>query len=162
MLTVAGGRIGLLGLEAVFEELAKAGRKPSESLGLELVEQLAQRNYIPSAARCEYATALLTEYRRYLGEAVPDDPAGLSIRILGPGCPNCEKLTANILSALAALDIPADIEHVTDPQGIAKYGVFGTPVLVINGKVKVVGRVPTIKEIKGFLPNGGPKNVEAG
>ena len=66
------------------------------------------------------------------------------------------------MSALAALDIPADIEHVTDPHGIAKYGVFGTPALVINGDVKAVGRAPTVEEIKEFLSRGGPKNVEAG
>jgi small redox-active disulfide protein 2 len=143
--------VGLVGLEALFEEFAAAGREPSPDLGVELVRRVAQRNYVPPAAAGEYARALVAEYRRYLGEAVPEERVGISIRILGPGCPQCEHLTSNVVSALAALDVAADVEHVTDPRAIAEYGVLGTPALVINGTVKVVGRVPTVAEIKAWL-----------
>ncbi len=59
-----------------------------------------------------------------------------------------EKRTIN---ALAALNVSADVQKVTDLKKISGYNVFTTPGLVINGKVKASGRIPSIDEIKKWI-----------
>jgi small redox-active disulfide protein 2 len=77
----------------------------------------------------------------------------MHIKILGTGCPNCQKLEANTKQAFEELEIKADIEKITEIQDIMSYGVMGTPALVVDGEVKVYGRVPDTKEIKKLLGN---------
>ena len=55
------------------------------------------------------------------------------------------------MNALAELNVAADIQKVKDINEIAKYGVIGTPALVINGKVKSSGRIPSLEEIKTWV-----------
>ena len=73
------------------------------------------------------------------------------IHILGTGCPKCEKLTANTEAAAQQLGIEYEIEKVTDVNEIMKFGVMMTPALVVDGEVKVVGKVPTPEEVQGML-----------
>ena len=73
------------------------------------------------------------------------------IHILGTGCPKCEKLTANTEAAAQQLGIEYEIEKVTDINEIMKFGVMMTPALVVDGEVKVVGKVPTPEEVQGML-----------
>ena len=73
------------------------------------------------------------------------------LQILGTGCPKCKKLTANAEEAAKALGIEYTIEKVTALNEIVKFGVMMTPGLVIDGEVKVVGKVPTVAEIKEML-----------
>ena len=73
------------------------------------------------------------------------------LQILGPGCPKCKKLAQNVEAAANDLDIEYKIEKVTDINEIMKFGVMLTPALVINGQVKVVGKVPGVDEIKEIL-----------
>ncbi|MFA5925654.1 MAG: thioredoxin family protein [Parcubacteria group bacterium] len=75
----------------------------------------------------------------------------MDIKILGTGCPNCRKLEANTEQALEELKIKADIEKVTEIKDIMSYGILGTPALVVDGEIKVYGRVPETKEIKELL-----------
>jgi small redox-active disulfide protein 2 len=75
----------------------------------------------------------------------------MKIRILGPGCANCKKLEANVFEAAAQLDIDADIQKVEDIQEIMGYGVLSTPGLVVDGVVKISGRVPSVAEIIAIL-----------
>ena len=75
----------------------------------------------------------------------------MNIKILGTGCPNCQKLEANARQALEELKMKADVEKITEIQDIMSYGVVGMPALVVDGGVKVYGRVPDTKEIKEFL-----------
>jgi small redox-active disulfide protein 2 len=75
----------------------------------------------------------------------------VNIKILGTGCPNCQKLEANTKQALEELKIEAQVEKVTEIQDIMSYGVLRTPALVINEEVEVYGRVPEVKEIKELL-----------
>ncbi|MDD3486999.1 MAG: thioredoxin family protein [Candidatus Moranbacteria bacterium] len=75
----------------------------------------------------------------------------MEIKILGTGCPNCKKLEANTKRALDELKKEADVEKVTEIQDIIGYGVMGTPALIIDGEVKVYGRVASAREIKGLL-----------
>lgn len=75
----------------------------------------------------------------------------MKIKILGTGCPNCQKLEANTKQALEELKMKAKIEKITEIQDIMSYGVMGMPALVVNEKVEVSGRIPDAKEIKTIL-----------
>ncbi len=73
------------------------------------------------------------------------------IEILGSGCANCKKLEQNAVKAVNAAGISAEVRKVQDMEKILEYGVMITPGLVIDGKVKSVGKVPTFKEIVNLL-----------
>ncbi len=75
----------------------------------------------------------------------------MNIKVLGTGCPRCKALEQSTRSAVAEMGISADIEKVEDIVSIMGYGVMHTPVLVINEKVAVSGRVPSLAEIKEIL-----------
>ena len=76
----------------------------------------------------------------------------MKIEILGPGCPNCQKLEETAKEALEELDIPdAEVVEVDDTVEIANRGVMNTPALVIDGEIKISGRVPSKDEIKDLL-----------
>jgi protein-disulfide isomerase len=55
------------------------------------------------------------------------------------------------MEALAEMDLSADLEHVRDVKEIGRYGVMGTPAVIINGKVKCVGSVPSREKIIEWL-----------
>ncbi len=75
----------------------------------------------------------------------------MKIEILGMGCPKCKKLYENAQVAVKESGIKAEIEKVEDIGKITGYEVMITPALVIDGKVKVAGRVPTPAEIKSWM-----------
>lgn len=77
----------------------------------------------------------------------------MNIKILGTGCPNCQKLEQNTKEALKELKIEAEVEKVTDIAEIVSYGVMGMPALVVGNEVKVSGRIPGTEEIKTMLSN---------
>ena len=73
------------------------------------------------------------------------------IQILGTGCARCKILTANAEKAVQELGLQAEIEKVTEIQDIMKFQILMTPGLVIDGKVKAAGRIPSPEEIKQML-----------
>ena len=75
----------------------------------------------------------------------------MDILILGTGCPKCDKLTAETKTAVQELGLNCEVRKVTEVADIMSYGVMLTPALVVNGKVKVVGKVPSLAEIKTLL-----------
>ncbi len=75
----------------------------------------------------------------------------MDIKVLGPGCNNCVTLEARTREALDGLGTQATIEKVTDTADIMGYGVMSTPGLVVDGKVVVSGRVPSVKQLTGML-----------
>ncbi|MCX5804408.1 MAG: thioredoxin family protein [Proteobacteria bacterium] len=75
----------------------------------------------------------------------------MKIQILGTGCQNCIKLAKNAEEAAKAKGADYEIEKVTDIKEIMGYGVMQTPALAIDGKVKSVGRVLSVEEIKKLL-----------
>lgn len=75
----------------------------------------------------------------------------LTIKVLGPGCPNCKKLAYLAERAAIHLSIEAQIVKVTDPIDILAYNVLSTPGLVINEKLVSSGRIPSEAEIITFL-----------
>ena len=66
----------------------------------------------------------------------------MDIKVLGPGCPKCEKTEKIVKEAVVEAGVDAAVEKVTDVMEIASYGVFGTPAVVVDGAVKSVGKVP--------------------
>ena len=71
--------------------------------------------------------------------------------ILGVGCPKCKKLTELVDQAAKSLGIEYEIEKVTDIKRITSFGVMMTPALVVDGEVKISGKVPSIEEIKKLI-----------
>jgi small redox-active disulfide protein 2 len=73
------------------------------------------------------------------------------IEILGTGCPKCKKLTEQTMIAADELGLECNIEKVEDIQKIMAYGVMMTPALVVDGKVKLTGKVPSVEELKKLI-----------
>lgn len=73
------------------------------------------------------------------------------IQILGIGCPKCKRLAENAVAAADKLGIEYDLEKVTEIDRIMGFGVMMTPALVVDGEVKVSGRVPSPEEIAKIL-----------
>lgn len=73
------------------------------------------------------------------------------LEILGPGCFKCQKLEEITRQAVKDLGIDAFINHVKDVNVITGYGVMVTPALVVDGVVKVSGKLPSLEEIKELL-----------
>jgi len=79
----------------------------------------------------------------------------MEIKVLGPGCPKCQKTEKIVKEAVAEAGVDAVIGHVTDVMEIAGYGVFGTPAVVVDGEVKSVGKIPRKDEVKAWISSKG-------
>lgn len=75
----------------------------------------------------------------------------MDLKILGTGCAKCKKLEDATKAAADELGVSYTIEKVTDIEKIMSFSVMSTPALVVNGEVKVTGRVPTVDDIKKML-----------
>jgi small redox-active disulfide protein 2 len=73
------------------------------------------------------------------------------IQILGTGCAKCRMLSDHAEEAARALGLEYTLEKVTDINDIVAFGVMATPALVVDGQVKVAGRVPTADALKALL-----------
>ncbi len=75
----------------------------------------------------------------------------MQIKILGSGCSKCTQLYNEVRKADQELQSGAEIIKVENMKEIVGYGVMRTPALVINDKVKVAGKIPTVEEIKELI-----------
>ena len=75
----------------------------------------------------------------------------INIKVLGTGCPKCNSLEKLTRKAVIESGVDAEIEKVEDIMKIMEYGIMKPPALVINGEVKISGRLPSEKELKEFL-----------
>lgn len=75
----------------------------------------------------------------------------MEIKVLGPGCPKCQQTEETVKQAVAEAGVEADVEKVTDTMKIAGYGVFGTPAVVVDGDVKIVGKIPTKEDVLKWI-----------
>jgi small redox-active disulfide protein 2 len=73
------------------------------------------------------------------------------IQILGTGCRKCTTLAETAEAAARALALDYTLEKVTNLNAIASFGVMFTPALVVDGTVKVAGKVPTLEDVKKLL-----------
>ena len=80
----------------------------------------------------------------------------MDIKILGTGCPKCKEVDRRVINVLAELGIAANVEKVTDIKKIMEYKIFGTPGLVIDGKVVSTGKIPRPEEIKAWIQDARP------
>jgi small redox-active disulfide protein 2 len=79
----------------------------------------------------------------------------MKIEILGTGCAKCHKLEELVRNAVKDARLDADISNVQDIKKIMTYGVMTTPALVVDGEVKIAGKIPSKDEIMKLL--GGNK-----
>ncbi len=97
---IGGHRIGIIGLKPVMEAVARelAGR-PDEEIKAELMKRLGKSNYIAPAAEAAYQTAFFREYKKSIGEPIPEELSdSLQIKVLGPGCPSCDQLEKDLMT----------------------------------------------------------------
>lgn len=73
------------------------------------------------------------------------------IQILGTGCAKCNALTDATKKAADELGLEYELEKVSQMKDIMAFGVMRTPALVVDGKVKVSGKIPSPAELKTFL-----------
>jgi hypothetical protein len=131
-----------------------------------LIRRISKRNYIPSSAETDYSKALLREFKKFLGKSYEQETVDeIQIKILGSSCTRCDGLEQDVVAVLTELNLPADVDHVRDVKEIGKYGVMGTPALIINNVVKTVGNIPPkskliqwIKEAQIQINHGGRTN----
>jgi small redox-active disulfide protein 2 len=144
---------GIIGLKsALADAVVRCKGMADDQIASVLVQMLSKSNYIETRIKADYAQAFLREYKKHIGEPVAEMLAdGVQIKVLGPGCPQCEHLEREVMSAMSETQITAGLEHVRDLAEIGRFGVMGSPALVIDGKVKSVGSVPARKQIKAWL-----------
>jgi len=76
----------------------------------------------------------------------------MNIKILGSGCPNCQKLEKNAKQAAEELGLKGiKIEHIRDIAKITEYGIMSVPAIVIDEQVKSAGKIPDVEKIKAWL-----------
>jgi len=151
--SVSGFSLSIIGIQELMADMVKThADKSDEEIRSYMLEELAKANYIPPRAKDEYGRAFVRELRKFLGQPYTDDsPKGLDVKVLGMGCTQCHTLTQVIMEVLTELKLPASVDHVMDLKEIARYGIMGSPALLINGKAVAVGSVPPRDRIKKWL-----------
>jgi small redox-active disulfide protein 2 len=150
---VNGKGVGISGLDEAIGEIAgmKSGLNDDE-IQERLLAMISLNNYVPANAWDAYGKAALREFKIAQGLPVAqDEVAGLKIAVLGMGCARCSQLESDVRDILSEMKIAADLQHITDLREIARYGVMGSPALVINNKVVSVGEVPPKSKIRQWI-----------
>jgi len=75
----------------------------------------------------------------------------MKIEVVGPGCPRCQATEKNVKEAVRELGIQAEITKVTNVAEFAKKGVMFTPAVIIDGQIKVSGKIPSVAELKEII-----------
>ncbi|MGC9965808.1 MAG: thioredoxin family protein [Syntrophobacteraceae bacterium] len=75
----------------------------------------------------------------------------MNIKVLGPGCKKCDETEKLVKEVIAETGSDAVVEYVTDIAEIAKLGIFSTPAVVVDGQIKLTGKVPTKPQVKSWL-----------
>lgn len=148
-LKIGQATIGLLGLDVALARLKESNLKRSEAIR-QLFEAIASQNYIPTGMQEQYREALAREYDRLQSGRQSKDET-LTIRILGPGCVSCNNIQKLVIEIMDEMQVAADIFQVHDLDEIGRFGVMQTPALIINGKLKSAGRLPTRSQIEEWL-----------
>jgi small redox-active disulfide protein 2 len=75
----------------------------------------------------------------------------MDIKVLGPGCKKCQETEKIVREAVVETSMDAQVGKVTNVMEIAKFGVFGTPAVIIDGEIQCVGKVPSKEDVLGWL-----------
>jgi hypothetical protein len=151
---------GIIGLKPALDAAAaRCKGMPVDQITKVLLEILSKRNYIPDNLKAMYGEAFIYAYKQYVGEPVAEVASQtLQIKVLGMGCPQCDKLELEVMAAMSDTGIMGELEHVRNPKEIGRYGVMGSPALIINNEVKMVGAVPPREKIKSWIMQWAEKN----
>ncbi len=76
---------------------------------------------------------------------------GVKIEIIGSGCPRCYETERRVKTVLAETGAQAELVHITDPREIARRGLILTPAVIVDGVIRLAGRVPSNDEVKTWL-----------
>lgn len=149
-LRIGRATVGLIGFDiAVNRLLGETGLDHDEAVDRLYVE-IEKNNYIPAGMEEQYRQALRREYERLkAGRAA--EGQDLVIRVLGPGCVSCNNLQNIVIEVMSGMGLAADVLQVHDLDEIGRFGVMQTPALLINGKVKCAGRLPSSSQIEEWL-----------
>ena len=146
---IGTANIGLVGLDLAINEAVAKELSEAEAMDF-LYLSIKEKNYVPPAMEEKYKVALFKEYAKHLqGETGNDE--GLVFRIFGPGCVSCNGLQNLVIEVLADMNIAADIEQIHDPDEIGRAGVLQTPALMINGRLKSSGLLPTRAQLEQWV-----------
>lgn len=153
---IGGVKVGIAGMDETVEAVAKMGLTSDTDLAREILDRVRAINYVPDAAQDEYARDLVRFYKVRMGlpvEQLPYEgiPGLVEIKVLGPGCHRCRQLEKDIRNLLEEMNVAADLEKIEDVNEIAEYNVVVTPGLIINGEVKMAGKVPTKRQLKQWI-----------
>lgn len=145
--------IGIIGLKETLSDIAENCREMSDDqIGKILLERLSKNNYIEKPMEETYEKAFMREYKKYIGVPVTEETGeGIDIKVLGQGCPQCDRLEQELMAILSETGIPAMIEHVRDLEEISKFGFLRVPALVINGEIKASGSVPPKAKLMAII-----------
>ena len=75
----------------------------------------------------------------------------MKVQVLGTGCTKCRRLKENAQRAVTDVGVACEVEAVTDIEAIVSFDVMTTPALVIDGEVKVAGKVPPAADIAKWI-----------
>ena len=150
---INGNLVGIVGLKSIMEVMKPVYAQSSDDeIEEEILRRVSVSNYIPGSARNLYGTSLVREFRKFLGQVVDDPPhEGVRVVILGPGCAQCSTLESDVREVMAEMKLAGEMVHISDIREIGKYGIMGTPALIINERVVSVGSVPQRKQIRIWL-----------
>ncbi len=159
--------VGIMGLKQALKDIAaEYAQSTDDEAAAALLSRLSKKNYIPDKVRASYQKAFLREFKKFTGKPYEEKaPSGLDIKVFGPGCVQCDRLEQELMAAVEtrhALSLRADrtkvnIEHVRDIKEIGRSGIMGTPALMINGKIKSVGKVPPRSKLIQWLEEADTK-----
>ena len=155
---IDGTLVGIIGLDAVIEEIAVEFVDRSDAdIAAEMVARLSRNIYIPAGERNNYGKAFVREFKKFIGKPVDEEDTGeLDIKVLGAGCFLCNGLEEAVLSILTELKIAAAIDRITDINEIGSYGALATPALIINGEVAAMGSVPSAARLRELIKKYAP------
>jgi small redox-active disulfide protein 2 len=75
----------------------------------------------------------------------------MKIEIIGSGCPRCFETERRVKNALAETGAEVELVHLTDPREVARRGLILTPAVIVDGVIRLAGRVPSLEEVKTWL-----------
>lgn len=75
----------------------------------------------------------------------------MKIEVLGSGCAKCQKLETMVRASVKKLGLDAEVTHVYDIDKILSYNVMMTPALVVDGVVKLSGKMPSVDHLESLL-----------
>lgn len=78
----------------------------------------------------------------------------IEVKVLGSGCARCKELEKMCFNVAAENSIDADIQKISDLREIMSYGIMQTPGLVINGKLRLAGKLPTASTLLRWMQEG--------